>query len=111
LSHDLQSSLEKMLNCAIRVVYGFRNQHSAKEAWMAVCPIITRIQHHCLLMLYRHYHSDVENTIQLTPPIKFGKQSCYDTRTAPYFAAPNQYRYVVVYSEIFFVLKVPILVE
>ena len=41
-------------------------------------------------MLYRHFHSDMKNTIQLSPPIKFGKQLCYDTRIAPYFAAPNR---------------------
>jgi len=54
------------------------------------------------------YHSDVQNTIQLSPPIKFGKQSCYDTRTAPYFAAPNWYR--LLFNQNFFRSK-GILVE
>jgi len=94
LSHDLQSRLEKMFNHAIRMVYGLRKfDHVStlrrKLGWLSVQSLI---QHHCLLMLHRHYHSDVENTIQLRPPIKFDKQSCYDTRTAPYFAAPNWYR-------------------
>jgi len=93
-SHDLQSRLEKMFNRAIRVVYGLRKfDHVCtlrrKLGWLSVQSLI---QHHCLFMLYRHYHSDVENTIQLSPPIKFGKQSCCDTKTAPYFAAPNRYR-------------------
>jgi len=55
-------------------------------------------------MLYRHYHSDVENTIQLSPPIKVGKQSCYDTRTAPYFV---QISIDCRLLRNFFILKVP----
>ena len=40
--------------------------------WLSVQSLI---QHHCLLMLYCHYHSDMENTILLSPPIQFGRQS------------------------------------
>jgi len=44
-----------------------------------------------LLMMYRHYHAGKENTILLHPPIKFGRQSYYETRTAPYFAVPCRF--------------------
>jgi len=56
------SRLGKMFNHAIRVVYGLRKfDHVStmrrKLGWLSVQSLI---QHHCLLMLYRHYHSDVE---------------------------------------------------
>jgi len=67
LSHDLQSRLEKMFNGAVRVVYGLRKfDHVCalrrKLEWLSVQLLI---QHHCLLMLCRHYHADRKhNTVK-----------------------------------------------
>jgi len=88
------SRLEKMLNRAVRVVYGLRKfDHVSalrrKLDWLSVPSLI---QHQCLLKLYRHYHAETENTILLQPPIKFGRQSSYETKTAPYFAVPCRFR-------------------
>jgi len=86
LSHDLQSRLEKMFNRAVRVVYRLRKfDHVSalrrKLEWLFGQSLI---QHHCLLMLYRHYHAETENTILLNPLIQFSRKSHYETRAAPY---------------------------
>ena len=108
LSHDLQFRLERMFNRAVRVVYGLRNVSPLwkKFGWLSVQSLI---QHHCLLMLYRHYHSDTENTILLSPPINLADISHYDTRTTPYFAAPCRFR--LSFTQKCFVQKRPILVD
>ena len=91
LSHDLQPRLERMINHAVRIVYGLRNVSPLWRSlgWFFVQSLI---QCHCLLMLYHHYHSDTENTILLSPPIQFGRQSHCDTRTALHFAVPCRLR-------------------
>jgi len=44
----------------------------------SVCSVFHQYQHHS------------SRGIPLLPPIQFGNQTCYNTRTAPYFANPVQ---------------------
>ena len=57
-------------------------------------------------MLYCHYHSDTENTILLSPPIQFGRQSHYDITTSPHFAVSCRFRLSFT-QNFFFVQKGP----
>ena len=89
LGHDLLARLVKMHNHAIRVigelkkfdhVSNFRRQLN----WLSVDSLI---QYRCDAMMYRYYNSEHNNCILLNPPIQFGRQSIYSTRTCPYFVA------------------------
>ena len=67
LSHDLQSRPRENVHRAVRVVYGLRkfDHVSALRRKLEWLSIQSLIQHHRLLMLYRHYHAETENTILL----------------------------------------------
>ena len=64
LSQDSKSRVEKLVlfNRAVGVVYRLRKfDHVCalrKLEWLFVQSLI---QHHCLLMLYQHYHAETEN--------------------------------------------------
>ena len=77
LNYNILSRLEKMLNRAIRMVYGLRkfDHVSTLQRKLGCLPFQFLIQYHCLLVLYHHYHSDEKNTILLSPPLQFGRQS------------------------------------
>ena len=106
LSHDLLARLVKMHNRVIRVigelkkfdhVSSFRRQLN----WLSVDSLI---QHRCdAIVMYRYYNSGHNNCILLNPPIQFGQQSTYLTRTHPYFAAIHRFK--LSFSQKFSALK------
>jgi len=57
----------------------------------------------CDVMMYRYYTSEHNNCILLNPPIQFGQQSSYLTRTCSYFAAINRFK--LSFSQKFFRFK------
>ena len=94
LAHDLLSRLVKMHNRAIRVIGGLRkfdhvSSFRRQLNWLSVD---SSIQHRCNAVMYKYYTSDHNNCILLNPPIQFGQQSIYSTRTCPYFAAVHRFK-------------------
>ena len=57
----------------------------------------------CNILMYRYYNSEHNNCILLNPPIQFGRQSIYSTRTHPYFAAIHCFK--LSFSQKFFCSK------
>ena len=91
LAHDLLARLIWLHNCAVQVIEKFDHVSSLRRqlCWL---PVSFLIQYHCDVMMFRYYHSKHNNYILLTPPIKFGQQSIYSTRTRSYFAAIDRFR-------------------
>ena len=88
LAHDMLARLVKMHNRAIRVIGGLKkfdhvSSFRRQLNWLSVDFLI---QHRCNVLMYRYYNSEHNNCILLNPPIQFGWQSIYSTRTCPYFA-------------------------
>ena len=94
LAHDLLTRLVKMHNRAIRVIGGLRkfdhvSSFRRQLNWLSVDSLI---QHRCNAVMYKYFTSDHNNCILLNPPIQFGRQSIYSTRTRPYFAAIHRFK-------------------
>ena len=102
LAHDLLTRLVKMYNRAIRVIGGLKkfdhvSSFRRQLNWLSIDSLI---QHRCNAVMYKYYTSDRNNCILLNPPIQFGRQSIYSTRTRPYFAA--NHRFKLSFSQKFF---------
>ena len=105
LAHDLLARLVKMHNRAIRVIDGLKkfdhvSSFRRQLNWLSVDSLI---QHRCNILMYRYYNSEHNNCILLNPPIQFGRQSIYLTRTRPYFAAIHRFK--LSFSQKFFCSK------
>ena len=94
LGHDLLARLVRMHNRAVRVIGGLNkfDHVSSFRRQLNWLPVDSLIQHCCDAMMYRYYTSEHNNCILLNPPIQFGQQSSYLTRTHSYFAAINHFK-------------------
>ena len=104
-AHYLLARLVKMHNRAIRVIGGLKkfdhvSSFRRQLNWLSVDSLI---QHRCNALMYRYYNSEHNNCILLNPPIQFGRQSIYSTRTHPYFAAIHCFK--LSFSQKFFCSK------
>ena len=85
LKVNLCSRLHRLYNHAVRVVCGFRKyDHVASSrhtlGWL---PLDNLMKHHAVSLMF-HYYPNSDCAV-FDPPIEFGSNHSYDTRTPFYF--------------------------
>ena len=100
LNKDLFSRLCRLYNRAVRVTCGLRKYDHVSDCRLGLrwLPLDLLIQHRALNVMYRYYTDD--NCILLNPPVAFGREHTYTTRTPPYFA--NIFRCHLSFTKKFF---------
>ena len=78
--------LQRLLNWGVRITAGLRkydhvSSHRARLRWL---PVESQIEYRSLCAIHRQYSS--HQCVQLDPPIVFGTQHSYSTRSLEQFA-------------------------
>ena len=103
LTQCLSQRLRRMQNRAVRLCKGLRKfdhvtSHFKSLKWL---PLEQLIKYRCVRLMHRQFLDT--RCIPLSPPLLFGKQHCYATRTSSLFAQLPQYH--LSYSQRFFRFK------
>jgi len=85
--------IQQLQNRAVRLIYRLHKYDHITEyynrlRWLKFPQLIHFNSVCSVFQQYHQYQYHSSRGIPLLPPIQFGNQTCYNTRTAPYFANP-----------------------
>ena len=89
LSQNQLLRLQRLQNCAVRLVFSLNRSNHISDCYQELCwlKVTQLIQFRLACVMFHQYHA--ARGIMFVPPIEFENRTFYNTRTPSYFANSN----------------------